>query len=126
MASRSPGVHVLGLDELRRDLRAVDRGATKAVNAGLRGAMVPVAARAATLAPRRSGKLARSLRPFATARGAGVRSRLPYAAPIQWGWPKHHIKPSLFITRAVEGQESEIVDAVGDALEHLAGRHGFK
>lgn len=120
-----PSVRIEGFKELRRDLRQVDRSLNRTVSQGLREAMTPTAAKAAALAPHRTGRLARSLKPFATAKGAGVRSRLPYAPVIHWGWPKHHIKPSLFVTKAVKSEEETIVDRVGQAFDELASRSGF-
>lgn len=120
-----PSVRIDGLAALRRDFRQIDRAANRTVNQGLREAMAPTAAKAAALAPHRTGRLARSLRPFATARGAGVRSRLVYAPVIHWGWPKHHIEASEFITKAVESEEGLIVDRVDRAFDRLVSRNGF-
>lgn len=111
--------------DLRSDLRKIDRAANRTLNQGLREAMKPTAAKAAALAPHRTGRLAASLRPFAVARGAGVRSRLPYANPIHWGWKAHHIKPSLFIVKAMKQDKGLIDDRVDRAFDELVARHGF-
>lgn len=88
--------------------------------------------RAQALAPRRTGQLAASIRPFATARGAGVRSRLPYAGLVHYGGT---IRPrgvpitfraSLFADRAAEESMDRYVDELGDAVDALAARHGFR
>src|SRR4051794_40081876 len=82
---RGPSVHVLGLKEIQRSFREMDRGAAKDVRKGLRDAMTPVAAEASRLVPHRSGKLAASLRPFAVSSSVGIRSRVAYANVLHWG-----------------------------------------
>lgn len=66
---------------------------------------------AAALAPRRSGKLARSIRAVTGKRQraglaaratikAGSPVRVPYAGAINYGWRKRNIEPSHFMQRA--------------------------
>lgn len=117
-------VRIEGLRDLRRDLRAMDRALPKQLNASLRAAMKPVIG--AARAPHLTGRLAASLRPFATARAAGVRSSLPYAAPIHWGWPRRNIKAQPFISEAAESRMDAIIDEVGDGIEDLAKRNGWR
>uniref|UniRef100_A0AAU2V7Q4 HK97 gp10 family phage protein n=1 Tax=Streptomyces sp. NBC_00003 TaxID=2903608 RepID=A0AAU2V7Q4_9ACTN len=80
-----------GMRDVRRALRRV--GGNELLN-GLKGAFGSAAAtveRAAlSLAPRRSGRMARTLRSSGTRTMAVVRAgraSVPYAGPVHWGWP---------------------------------------
>lgn len=67
-----------------------------------------VAARAQTVAPRRTGRLAGSVRARAGAEGRGtITSPLIYAVPIHWGRPAHNIAANPFISRAATQTERE-------------------
>ena len=119
-----------GLAELRRDLRAIDKKLPRELNKVQREALKSTALKAGALAPKRSGKLAASIRPYATAKSAGLRSPVVYANAHHWGGtvgPKKtsYIRPTFFAFRAVRGDLPEIVDKLGDGLESLAKRHGF-
>lgn len=146
-----PVVSVTGLRELRRDIRAIDKGLGRELNKGLREAVRPVVREAAVLAPRKTGALAASLRPYAAGASVGVRSRLPYANVIHWGGTtgKGHSQSragsvvlrrrshSLADGRTIEGYNPFIwkaaarnmdrfIDDLGDAIEGMAGRHGWR
>lgn len=61
------------------------------------------------LAPRRSGRLAASIRAGATQKAGVIRAgrkTVPYAGPVNYGWPKHGIRPRLFVNQGVAGSES--------------------
>src|SRR5262245_58300761 len=81
----APKVHVVGLKQLRSALRAIDTSLPREINAALREAVQPIAYDASTRAPRRTGRLARSVRAGATARGAYIGARVPYAAVHEFG-----------------------------------------
>ncbi|WP_033493516.1 hypothetical protein [Bifidobacterium biavatii] len=56
----------------------------------------------------KSGKLARSVRAGATKRAGVIRagkSTVPYAGPLNYGWPGHHIEPMLFVNTGVARSE---------------------
>ena len=133
--ARSLGIRVEGLSELRRTVRTLDRDALKLVQKGLKASMGPVVRDAQVIAPKKSGRLAASIRPFTSGNTVGVRSRLPYAAAIHWGGSvgKGHrvgvpwsgsvvLKPALFVSKAIERNEDEIIDAVGDVIEQTFTR----
>src|SRR3954468_7022506 len=121
-------VDARGLADLRKDLRAVDRDTLKEVQKVLKGAAGLAAATASQLAPRRTGTLSRSYRPFTRGNVAGVRSPLPYAGVVEYGGPtRPGGVPIVFrkyqpVTRAVERQREAIVDHIGDGIE-AAARH---
>lgn len=131
MAQR-PAVRVDGLNDLRADLAKMDRAAPRELNKAQRRAMEPVRERAQSLAPHRSGVLAASIRPFTTKRGAGLRSPLPYANVQHWGGgrptarnPKG-IRGNRFIYTAIEERLDSFASEMGDAVEDLARRYGFR
>lgn len=102
-----PVVTVVGARELRRALKAVEGGLDdlKATHEEIAQVVVPAGRRGA---PRRTGRLAGSVRGSGTKTQAVVRAggaRLPYGGPIHWGWPKRHIKAQPFLTDA--GRETE-------------------
>lgn len=76
-------------------------------------------------APRRSGRLAGSLRAGATATSGNVKAgskKIPYAAPIHFGYPKRNIEPQPFLYEALDERRDEITDAYLDAVSTLTDR----
>lgn len=132
-----PAIKVVGLRDLRRDLRRLGPGALKELRSELRDSAQMVAAAAKPGARRRSGRFAGSIRGQGTNTGAVVRSRLPYANVVHWGGttgPGHErgpgqgsvrISPHPVIPEAADRLEGRIVEELGDGLERLFGRHGF-
>lgn len=95
-------VKVNGLKELVRDLEkaGVQVADLKATFGGIASEARSLAA---GFAPRRSGKLAASIRSstaknYATVSAGGTRA--PYAAPINYGWPRRNIKGAGFMQKA--------------------------
>jgi hypothetical protein len=125
-------VNTDGLRDFRRDLRRLEPEVDKELRGELRDAVGKVAAIAALLAPRRTGTLARSYRPFVTQRTAGIRSTLPYAPVIEYGGtisPRGTdilIRRSEPVTRAVQRETDRIVDEFGDAVERAADQTGWR
>lgn len=116
MAAR---VDVEGLPQLRRSLRQLvgDANDLKAANAA---AAALVAAAAAARAPRRSGKLAASVRGNKAVGRATVLAggaRLPYAGPIHYGWPARGIEGRPFVTDAAQATEPLWLPAYERALQ---------
>jgi phage gpG-like protein len=124
-------VRVDGLAKFRRDLKELDKELPKALQKELKEAVAKVSLEAAATAPRKSGDLARSYRPFTRGNVAGVRSKLPYAGVIEYGGtisPKGTpitIRKYEPITRAVERRKDELVEDIGDAIESAAKRAGW-
>lgn len=110
----APQVAVEGVPALVADLRGLGR----ALDDLDVDALAAEHARAvATAAPRRTGRLASSFRPTRGAKNeAVVSSSVPYAGPINYGWPARNIASAHFIAeadravtpRAVRELESEI------------------
>jgi HK97 gp10 family phage protein len=65
-------------------------------------------------APKKSGKLAGSIKAKATKRAgslqAGSAVRVPYAGPIHFGWGRRHIAPQPFLYRAVDKRMHEVYE----------------
>lgn len=78
------------------------------------------------LAPR--GKTG-SLRVGATKRAGVIRAgrkAVPYAGPINYGWPARHIKPRLFVNNGVASTESQwrqvYKDFIDKTLKQVKGK----
>lgn len=103
----------MGQARLVRTLRAagVDLDELKAATA----AAARIVLSAATAgAPRRSGALAGSGKQSNARRRARItfgNARVPYAAPIHWGWPRHNIAAQPFASNAAQSTESAWVAA---------------
>jgi hypothetical protein len=107
-----PGeVRVEGLDQLARSMRRAGEDIEELKDAHAAAAGI-VAAAAEARAPRRSGRLAGSVRGSRQIRRARVQagsSRVPYAAPIHWGWPARNIAANPFLSDAAQDTEPQWV-----------------
>jgi hypothetical protein len=125
------GVDTSDFKRLRKDLRAFDKDIARAVDAGLKEAARPIAGEAAALAPRRTGALARSYRPYVRGGVVGVRSSLPYASLVEFGGtiaPRGApitFRPSLPLVHATERHADDVVQAIDRELGAAAREHGF-
>ena len=75
--------------------------------------------------PRRSGRLAASIRSSATVKSGVVRAggaKLPYAKPIHFGWPKHNISPQPFLYEALDARRSAVIDAYVERVAKIVDR----
>lgn len=122
------GITVTGLDELRRGLRRVNTELPKELTRIHRGIAQPVAERARGRAPRKSGRLAGSVKAQAGqkyARVAAGRKLIPYAGVIHFGWPRRNIRPQPFLTdsinelapRLLDDYLAQLTNLVGDAID---------
>lgn len=118
----TPHVEVAGARELRRQLRAMQRGID-----GLRDLHKDlgelVGDRAAQLVPVQSGRLRGTIRAAGQATGAVVRAGyavVPYAGPVHFGWPSRPnsardwrggpIPPNPFLYDALDDRRGEVFD----------------
>ena len=124
-------VRVEGLREFRRDLKKLEPEVAKELRKDIKAAAGKVAAVASAAAPRRTGAYARSIKPYVTARGASVGSRLPQAGVLHWGGT---IRPRgvditfparPVVSEALDRQTDRIVDELGDAVEAAAKKAGW-
>lgn len=117
-------LRVDGLGRLRRDLRrfAGDADDLKAANAA---AAATVAGAASERAPRRSGRLAGSVRGNRAVGRATVLAggaAVPYAGPVHWGWPAHGIDAQPFVVDAAQATEPTWLPAYATDLQRAADR----
>lgn len=117
-------IQLKGAKELARGLKqaGADLKDLKAVNRQAAQIVVP---EAKSLAPSRSGRLAASVRAGATQKAGVVRvgsKRVPYAGPINYGWPKHNIKPTWFANRAAKNTEPQWTQLYADAVQKIINR----
>ena len=122
-----PVLEVRGAREFRRTLKAAgaDLEDLKRANAEA-GAIV--ATRGRGIAPRVTGRLAASIRPGRAVASAVVRAggaRVPYAAPIHWGWARRNIRPQPFLLEAADDTREQwfarYVAGVQTALDRVKG-----
>jgi hypothetical protein len=122
-----PYLKVEGAKGVGRALRAVAGGIDdlKAVHAE---AAEIVEVRARQIVPRLTGTLESSIRSSGQA-GSGVvragRATVPYAGPIHFGWPAHHIAPRPFLYDALDERTDEVVEVYEDRVRHLIKQHGL-
>ena len=127
MSEPTVGVQVEGLAKLTRTMRKAGEDLTELKTAHAAAGQI-VARAAAASAPRRTGRLAGTLRASKAANRArvtaGTRS-VPYSMPIHWGWPARKIAANPFVSQAARDTESvwlpEYLKAVEEALSHIEG-----
>jgi hypothetical protein len=127
MAGLDGGVRIEGLNRFVRDMQALGLEVDD-----LKGAFAGIAAEGARLAssfaPHRTGALARSVRGNRAKNKAVVaagRARVPYAGPINYGWPRRHIKPALFMQRADEAMRTKAPEMLEAAVNQKIQEKGL-
>ncbi len=114
-------LQVDGLRELVKALKAAGEDVTELKSLNGKAAAI-VADAAAPRTPRRSGKLAASVRTGATQRGGRVmagKSSVPYAGPIHWGWTRRHIKAQPWLADAASTSEGRWTDVYLEGMDEL-------
>lgn len=80
------------------------------------------------LAPRRGGTLSAGVVGTTVYAGAvvGVRGRAArYAGPINYGWPRRHIRPSYFLQRTSDALEDRATTLLDNALTNQLTKRGL-
>ncbi|MBM7770628.1 hypothetical protein JOD54_000832 [Actinokineospora baliensis] len=121
-------VEVTGLRELRREIRAVrDKELTRELKGVYRDTAAIVATPAQADAPRRSGRLARSVTPAPSTTAAvvraGRRGSVPYAGAIHFGWRRRRIPPNPFLFRAAGREHPRYAAVFRERITALIRRH---
>ena len=126
-AAGSLHAQVKGASQLVRTLRKAGYDLDKLKPAN-RAAADIVIQEALRRVPRRTGKLAGTLRSGATRKAGVVRAgtkRVPYAGPIHWGWPQRHIKAQPYLIDAAKATEDKWAlkykEAVDQAIAEVRG-----
>lgn len=124
-------IQVDGLNEFRRRLRATDQDAVKELRTVVKRAAEIVAVDARLHVPRRTGKLAASIRAGTSGSTGLVRSRLPYARVHEWGGTIRPrgvpitIQRSEYIARALDRKRDEVYRDLEDGIADIARRNGW-
>lgn len=116
-----PAIEVVGAAQLRRALKRAGVDVQDLKDAHRKIAQ-DVVAEAAPHAPRRTGRLAGTVRAAGTASASIVRAgraSVPYAAPIHWGHKSRGIKAQPWIAEAAEHEFDHAQDVVLDALQAI-------
>lgn len=114
------GVRIEGLNELVRTLKRAGADISELKEAHAKAGQI-VATEAEAIAPRRSGRLAGTIRAARQVRRARVqagRASVPYAGPIHWGWPARNIEPQPFLSEAARATESRWVAQYREDVQH--------
>jgi len=115
---------IQGLDTFLSTMKKAEDELGKLEDAHRRAAAV-IASAAAAAAPRRSGRLASSVRASRGPTGAAVEVTAAYAGPIEWGWPSRNIDGTHFAMNAARATEPQWVkyyeESVQKALDEVKG-----
>ena len=119
-----PFIEVAGTAELRRLLRKVEsKDIKKALRDANKGSADIIAQHAKTLAPSRSGKLAKSVGSTASqasgAIKAGSAGRVPYAGAIHFGWRARNIEPQPFLNAAISDKLPDARDVYEELMAEV-------
>lgn len=121
------GARVTGIAALQKDLQALGLELEDP-----KDAMSDIAAEgarlAASFAPRRTGRLAASIK-GSRAKGSAIvkagGARVPYAGVINYGWPRRNIAPAGFMQRADAVLSGRIVTNLDRAITKLIAEKGL-
>jgi hypothetical protein len=126
-------VRLEGFREFQRDLKKLEPAVAKELRQDIKAAAgkVAVAASASAGSFSRTGEYAKSIRPYVTARGASVGSRLPQAGVLHFGGTIRPrgvpivFKPRPVISDALDRRTDQIVQDFGDAVDRAARAAGW-
>ena len=120
----APTVVVHGARELARTLKEFGDGLDDLKDAN-QAVSAMVAREAASRAPRRTGRLAGSVRGSRQQAKAVVMvgsAKVPYAGPIHWGWPKRGIPRRPFVVDAAAATQSAWLGEYEQNIQRLADK----
>jgi len=130
MARGSAQIEVTGAREFRRRLNRLEKGlgGSEMRKVHLNVAQL-VESKAVATTPRRSGRLAGSVRGKATTRQATIsagKASVPYAGVIHFGWPRRNIRANRFLYRGVAQAPFEaILDEYSTCVDDIARMAGL-
>lgn len=118
---------VVGTHEVRRQIRRMQDAVSKtSATSDLKGihadAAKLVQGDAERIVPVRSGRLKNTLRSTGTVKAGVVRaglSKVPYAGPIHFGWPKRNIRPNPFLYKAADQRANEVLELFDQRVNAL-------
>ncbi|WP_395153723.1 HK97 gp10 family phage protein [Ilumatobacter sp.] len=122
-----PSIEVEGARQLKRALRQIEGGTSDLKEIHAKAAKI-VEDAAVPLVPRRTGRLAASVRSSGIASGGVVRAgfaKVPYAGPIHFGWPKRNISPQPFLYDALDQRRGEVIGVYEDNVKKLIKKNNL-
>lgn len=135
IVERRQPVRIEGMQELRKKIRGItndlDRDGAKGALAGLNLAAAKVVeGKATAIVPRRTGRLASTLRAAGTQRQARVRAGyrrqgFNYAGPIHFGWYAQGIRPQPFLYDALDARRNQVLDVYDNGIDRLIKQYGL-
>lgn len=117
---------------LRETLKALEQLGADADD--LKDVFGPIGDKAAELirarAPKKSGRMAKTIKGTRTKNKAAVRAggkRVPYLAPLNYGWASRGIQPRRFMQAADDYYTADrLAEAVSEGLNDLIAKHGLQ
>jgi len=125
--AKSVGLKVEGLNRAVRDLRSLGLEIDDLKNAFSRIAQVGAGVMVRYV-PARSGRLrgdVRGNRAKSKAVVAVGRASVPYAGPIQWGWPARNIRPAGFFERTDAAMNPVALRMLEDEINRQSRKRGL-
>lgn len=126
------GIEIVNLREFRRDLRRAIDARPRELARAIREAGKPALAEARRRAPRRSGRLAASLRIQTRGTSGSIVSRAPYGAGAEWGrrgrwrgFTRNWGSPPRYAWPAIEAKQEEIAEIIFRELRAIVTAHGW-
>jgi hypothetical protein len=119
-------ITMTGVPELNQDLKALMTQFHDL--AVMRDIAQQTAQLARSFAPSDSGALRASIKGNKAKNKATVKAgskKVPYAAVINYGWPRRNIKPSMFLQRAEAAMKPRIPKILDDAIKRLIHEGGL-
>lgn len=121
-------VRVEGLNECVRSLKKLgdDLGDLKEANNTLGR---EIASRASAVAPKRSGRLAASIKTNKAAKKVQIKAggtRAAYAGVIEYGWPARNIRPQPFLRKAAFENRNYIVEEYEKNIKQVIKKYDFE
>jgi len=125
-------IELRGARELRSVLKRTEPEADQHLKEELKTIGARVALVGAAKAPRRTGALQRSIRPYVTTRGIAIGSNLPYAGVVHWGGtirPRGapiQFRRRPFLEDAVEDVADWALTEVAGAFDRAVNQAGWE
>ncbi len=107
------GIEVHGAKELRRALKSLPKEYRRELATIHKKAVKPVVDTAKQIAPRRSGRLAGSIRALGSQTMGQVavgKKAVPYAGVIHYGWPARNIAAQPFLEEALSRRQTQVLN----------------
>lgn len=112
-------VKVIGVERLRATLGAAERDLDSMEQAGLRSAQL-VAQQARSGAPKRTGRLSRSVTPSAQGNTARVSASAPYGVYVEFGTRRMRARP--FLRPALAAQTGAVVNTYATETQRILNK----